>query len=329
MYVRYNQIRNICSFCIYNDSLEGVQVETFDSIATLEELWKTFATEADCAAYVEKVKWQEGFICPRCQYRQAYVIRTRRLPLYECRSCRHQTSLIAGTIMEGSRTSLRKWLAAIWLVSLREPGINAVQLQALLQVTYKTSWLILHKIRRAIHYHDTHDLMRGDVRGIIVFYGRPFSSPIVMHDKETAIIVAEASSFSTGGPARQYKMKLIGREHLSGKLLLPSGCQHFTDQHVDKNDDYETEINRYIFRIRRDGRLYMMYRQARQWLNRTFHGIGAKYLQRYLDEFNFRLNAPPAAVASQLLRVCLTHSPDSPAHIRRYDSPYRTASCAA
>lgn len=53
--------------------------------------------------------------------------------------------------------------------------------------------------------------MKGDVRGIIVFYGRPFSSPIVMHDKETAIIVAEAASFAACGPGRHYKMKLIGR----------------------------------------------------------------------------------------------------------------------
>ncbi|MEB9894483.1 IS1595 family transposase [Bacillus cereus] len=304
-------------------------MKKLDEISTLEELWNTFATEADCAAYFERVKWPEGFICPRCEHRQAYTIRTRRLPLYECRSCHHQTSLIAGTIMEGSRTSLKKWFAAIWLVSIREPGINAVQLQAVLQVTYKTSWLILHKIRGAIHYHDTNNLMKGDVRGIIVFYGRPFSSPIVLHDKETAIIVAETSSHSAFGPARQFKMKLIGREHLSGKLLLPSGCQHFKDQHVEKNDNYETEINRYIFRIRRDGRLYTMYRQARQWLNRTFHGIGAKYLQRYLDEFNFRINTPPAAVASQLLQVCLTPSPARLTHTRQAFSPSRAASCAA
>nr|WP_206765700.1 transposase [Paenibacillus dendritiformis] len=300
-----------------------------DKIATLEELWNTFATEADSAAYLESVKWPEGFICPKCEHRQAYIIRTRRLPLYECRSCRHQTSLIAGTIMEGSRTSLKKWLTAIWLVSYREPGINAVQLQAMLQVTYKTSWLILHKIRGAIHYHDTHNLMKGDVRGIIVFYGRPFSSPIVMHDKETAIIVAETSSYSEYGPARQFKMKLIGREHLSGKLLLPSGCQHFRTQHVEKNDDYETEINRYIFRIRRDSRLYTMYRQARQWLNRTFHGIGAKYLQRYLDEFNFRLNAPATAVASQLLQLCIMPSPISLTHTGQASTPSRATSCAA
>ncbi|BFH69274.1 IS1595 family transposase [Paenibacillus dendritiformis] len=307
-----------------------MQVEELDKIGTLEELWNTFATEADCAAYLERVKWPEGFICPRCEHRRAYVIRTRRLPLYECRSCRHQTSLIAGTIMEGSRTSLRKWLAAIWLVSLQERGINAVQLQAVLRVTYKTSWLILHKIRGAIHYYDTKNRLKGDVKGIIVFYGRPFSSPIVMHNKETAIIAAEALSFSAHGPARQFKMKLIGREHLSGKLLLPSGCQHFQDHHVAKDDNYETEINRYIFRIRRDSRLYTMYRQARQWLNRTFHGIGPKYLQRYLDEFTFRLNAPCASVASQLLQLCLIQASPVSLTPRREALPSsRAASCAA
>ncbi|WP_260982263.1 transposase, partial [Paenibacillus sp. 32O-W] len=51
-----------------------------------------FKTEEDCIQFIYQAKWPDGFSCPRCRHRQAYVIRSRRLPLYECRSCRHQTS---------------------------------------------------------------------------------------------------------------------------------------------------------------------------------------------------------------------------------------------
>lgn len=115
---------------------------------------KRFPTEASCVPVLFSYKWPHGFRCPNCRHPHAYVIRTRRLPLYECGSCRHQTSLTAGTIFEGSRTSLRKWIAAIWLVANPKEGINAVRLRSIIDVTYKTAWAMLHKIRTAISCAD-------------------------------------------------------------------------------------------------------------------------------------------------------------------------------
>jgi transposase-like protein len=72
----------------------------------LNEHMDRFSTEEACINYLFQVKWPHDFLCPRCETRQAYTIYTRRLPLYECTSCRHQTSLTVGTVMEGSKTEL-------------------------------------------------------------------------------------------------------------------------------------------------------------------------------------------------------------------------------
>src|SRR5581483_3683360 len=94
---------------------------------SIDEFLARFDTEEACADYLFHIKWPNGFICPRCdQHRDYYTITTRRLPLFECHHCHHQTSLTVGTVMEGSHTALRKWFVALFLVSQIFSGINAV-----------------------------------------------------------------------------------------------------------------------------------------------------------------------------------------------------------
>ncbi|MGG4397111.1 IS1595 family transposase [Paenibacillus thiaminolyticus] len=303
-------------------------MSVWESIHSVEELLQLLHNEAEINSFLFHMKWPSGFVCPRCHHGEAYVIKTRRLPLYDCRACRHQTSLIAGTIMEGSRTALWKWLTAIWLVSRTDLSFNAVQLRSLIQVTYKTAWSMLHKIRTAISRADTAQPLEGEVHGIVAFYGRPFYSPILLHERESPIIVAEsgiaesANSDSTnsgsanshsviemneqGTHTRRIKMKIVDRMHCSGKSLLRTGCDEFAKLHA--HCDSTVSITRYYFHVRRKGYLYQTFKRAWQWMNNTFHGIGSTYLQLYLDEFCFRHNAAADGTASwsNLLRSCLS-----------------------
>ncbi|TVY11929.1 transposase [Paenibacillus cremeus] len=96
--------------------------------AQLKHFQELFGTEEACADYLFHAKWPDGFSCPRCGSHHAYKTATRRLPLFECAHCRHQTSLTAGTIFENSRTALTKWFLALYLVSQLETGISAVAL---------------------------------------------------------------------------------------------------------------------------------------------------------------------------------------------------------
>ncbi|CAH8705742.1 transposase [Paenibacillus thiaminolyticus] len=303
-------------------------MSSWESIHSVEELLQLLHNEAEINSFLFHMKWPSGFVCPRCHHGEAYVIKTRRLPLYDCRACRHQTSLIAGTIMEGSRTALWKWLTAIWLVSRTDLSFNAVQLRSLIQVTYKTAWSMLHKIRTAISRADTAQPLEGAVHGIVAFYGRPFYSPILLHERESPIIVAEsgiaesANSDSTNSDSanslsviemneqvthtRRIKMKIVDRMHCSGKSLLRTGCDEFAKLHA--HCDSTVSITRYYFHVRRKGFLYQTFKRAWQWMNNTFHGIGSTYLQLYLDEFCFRHNAAADGTASRsnLLRSCLS-----------------------
>jgi len=109
-----------------------------------------------------RMKWPDGFRCPRCLHPRAYTIRGRSLPLYQCMQCRHQTSLKAGTVLEKSRTPLEKWAEAIRAMS-RLHSINAVQLMTKIRVTYKTAWSMLRKLRQSLHAMDSGQPLTGRV----------------------------------------------------------------------------------------------------------------------------------------------------------------------
>ncbi|WP_374019496.1 IS1595 family transposase [Paenibacillus thiaminolyticus] len=285
-------------------------LDSLENIATLEELYRRFPTESACADHLVQWKWPHGFSCPRCKHHSAYMTKTRRLPIYECRACRHQTTPTVGTVMEGSRTPLRKWMAAFWLFSRAQEGINAVRLRSLIQVTYKTAWSMLHKIRAAVSHVHAKKQLSGDVQGIVVFYGRAYRPSVELHPGECALIVAE--SIGPEGELPQLKMTLVDRKHVIEKRLYRSGSEQFINDHVEPSSASRVSIIDQFFRVRRNSPLYQTFRQACRWLNDTFHGIGPKYLQRYVDEFIFHKNLDNTVSPwTRLLSLCASTAPRS------------------
>jgi hypothetical protein len=76
-----------------------------------------------------------------------------------------------GTVMHGTRTPLRLWYRAAYLVATHTPGISAVQLQRQLAIgRYETAWLILQKLRRAMVAPE-HEPLKGEVEVDETFVG--------------------------------------------------------------------------------------------------------------------------------------------------------------
>ncbi len=116
---------------------------------TWNEFLDWFATEEACLGYLERLRWPQGFVCPRCGcVGDAYrATRTRLM----CPSCQHQGSVTAGTIFEKTRTPLRVWLAAAWYLTNQKQGVSALGLQRVLGLgSYQTAWTMLHRLRCAM-----------------------------------------------------------------------------------------------------------------------------------------------------------------------------------
>ena len=111
---------------------------------------KRFPDDAACARFLFEKRWPNGFICPACSGQKAWELATKRFT-YECAACGRQTSVTAGTVFHRSHLDLLTWFQAIYAVASHSNGISALQLQAQLGLgSYKTAWLMLQKLRRAM-----------------------------------------------------------------------------------------------------------------------------------------------------------------------------------
>lgn len=92
---------------------------------SLPEFEGRFSTDQACRDYLVGLRWPHGFVCPRCEARTAWAATRGRLV---CGSCRHQTSVTAGTIFQDTRKPLRLWFRAMWYVTSQKSGASAMGL---------------------------------------------------------------------------------------------------------------------------------------------------------------------------------------------------------
>ena len=111
--------------------------------------YKWFPDNDACLRYLQRLRWPEGFVCPKCGVvGEPYRSTRGRLV---CSSCRHQVTVTAGTIFDKTRTPLTSWFAATWYVTNQKNGVSALGLKQVLGLgSYQTAWTMLHKLRRAM-----------------------------------------------------------------------------------------------------------------------------------------------------------------------------------
>lgn len=98
----------------------------FQAGLSLPGFLSQFGTGAQCEAALEKARWPQGFLCPHCGGAGHSVIRTRIRKTYQCKECRKQTSIIAGTLFQATHLALTVWFLAIYLVSMAKTGLSAL-----------------------------------------------------------------------------------------------------------------------------------------------------------------------------------------------------------
>ena len=92
---------------------------------TFEEFRTRFSTEEICRAELFRLRFPNGFVCPKCGCTEYYPVRVRNA--FQCRACRHQTSVTAGTVVHRTHLPLTVWFWAIYLCATDKRGISAVQ----------------------------------------------------------------------------------------------------------------------------------------------------------------------------------------------------------
>lgn len=133
----------------------------FQKGLSLEAFLVEYGREDQCWRALVKLRWPDGFACPRCRSRQHCALERRGL--FQCSGCRLQTSVRAGTIFHGSRTPLTKWFLAIYLLTQSKNDIAALELKRQLGVKYDTAWLIKQKLMSVMLQRNLQHRLHGQV----------------------------------------------------------------------------------------------------------------------------------------------------------------------
>jgi len=257
-----------------------------------------FAAEEACLAYLCKVRWPKGFVCPVCGGRQGW--QTGRGAVF-CGQCRRQTSPTAGTILHNSRTALRKWFLAGWLFCTQKTGVSAKTLQRELKVGYKTAWLMLQKLRQATIRAERSQLS-GKVEVDESFVGGQESGVVGRQAGEKALVVIAVEL--EGKKVGRVRLRLIpdaSGDSLVGFLkdCVAPGTTVHTDDWNGYNGVRAAGFAHRVTTLQGDAErarkffphVHLVASLLKRWLLATHQGrVQKEHLQAYLDEYAFRFN---------------------------------------
>ena len=131
---------------------------------SMPEFIQQYGTEAQCEKALVKARWPQGFCCPKCSHEGHCVLYSKKRLTFQCNACHQQTSLIAGTLLQGTNLPLTTWFLAIYFISQAKTGLSALALKRHLGVSYPTAWLMQHKLMQAMAEREDHYLLSGSVQ---------------------------------------------------------------------------------------------------------------------------------------------------------------------
>src|SRR3954466_7705245 len=279
-----------------------------------------FPDDAACARWLFERRWPDGFRCPGCGHAKGWELGRGTL-LVECARCHRQTSVTAGTVLHRSHLPLKLWFLAAWLVATHRNGISARQLWSQLGLgSYKTAWLLLRKLRRAMvdpEREPLAGLVEGDETSI-PFRGR--DEPVRPgRAHEGKLLVAGAVEIVGKGPGRVRLVVIadysavtlnafVAGNVASGSTVVSDGWAGYKRLKDVKHDPKVVGdapahlVLPWIHRV---------FANAKRWALGVYHGLRRQHLQTYLDEFVFRSNRrrTPAAAFERPLGPAVALQP--------------------
>ncbi len=141
-------------------------IQTFNSLL---EMMETFSDEQVCIDHLRAIRWANGACCPHCGSAKVYHFSDNRT--HKCGDCRQRFSIKVGTIFEDTKLPLRKWFMAIWMVTSHTKGIASTQLAKDLQITQKSAWFVLHRLRHAARTKSFNKPLEGIVEADETYMG--------------------------------------------------------------------------------------------------------------------------------------------------------------
>jgi len=289
------------------------------------EFQERFKTEDNCFQYLKKLRWPDGYFCPKCGHNDAYFMEKRKI--FQCKNCHHQTTVTVNTIFHRTHVPLRKWFWAIFLVGTDKRGCSAKRLEKMIGVHYATAWLMIHKIRKAMEKRDALYKLYNFIEMDDSYFGgsAPGKRGRGAANKSTVIVAVENRGTAPGYAT----MEVI--ESMHSNHLKDFALRVIDEDQTIHTDDYPSynvldadfhhlgETVKPYEAMDKLKLVHILIGNAKSFIRGTYHGVSHKHLQSYLSEFCYRFNRRfnELLITERLFAACLNTSTVTYAELTR------------
>ncbi|MCL2651199.1 MAG: IS1595 family transposase [Candidatus Azobacteroides sp.] len=270
---------------------------------SLFDLTKTFDSEEKCLEYLEELRWGEkGVISPFDPDSKVYKCAGNK---YRCKNTGFYFNVKTNTMFDCTKINLQKWFMAIWLITSHKKGISSHQLAKDIDITQKSAWFMLQRIRNCFDIENNHTL-DNEVEADETYVGGAEKNKHA--DKKTKGTQGRSCKTKTPvfgmvereGKLVAKKVETTGSEHLTPEIIktVKKTATLFTDEWLAYNNINKL-YNHFVIKHNEkqyvNGDIYTntiegFWSLFKRGIIGIYHLVSKKHLQKYVDEFVFRYN---------------------------------------
>ena len=151
---------------------------------SLASFFQRYGTRMQCQQALFELHWPDGFVCPKCASSEYSRHERGTRLLLQCCRCRRQTSLTAGTVFDASKLPLTTWFLGIHLLTQSKTGMSALQLMRDLGVSYRSAWLLKHKLMQVMFGQERERKLQAGVEADQAIGLDPENAQVERHEQQ-------------------------------------------------------------------------------------------------------------------------------------------------
>ncbi len=268
---------------------------------------RRFPDEKSCRDYLADSRWGSQPVCPHCGF-SAKIYRINDGKLYRCAKCMKQFTVRVGTIFEDSALPLQKWFMAIYILTAHRKGISSCQLARDIEVTQKTAWFMLHRIRYAVSTKSFEKKLTGTIEADESYFGgeeknKHFDKRIkAAHNGGTNGKTAVFGIVQRGGIVTAHKIERVNKKTTDEILkahvhpdstIITDDWKGYKDLDVEFLHHYSVNHSKkeYVRGRVHTNNIEGFWSLMKRGIHGTYHQVSKKHLQQYADEYAYRYNS--------------------------------------
>lgn len=279
---------------------------------SLFDLLRAIPDEQSAIDHFTAIRWRNGAFCPLCGSTKVYHFSDKRT--HKCGDCRKRFSIKVGTIFQDTKIPLQKWLMAIWLITSHKKGVASTTLARDVDVTQKTAWFMLHRLRQAALTGSFNAPLEGEIEVDETYVGgkarnRHKGDP--KNQPGTAGKTAVIGALERGGEVAARVIERADTETLDGFVhthVSPSATLVSTDEHAGYRQlgrTYKHRVVRHSAGEYVNGDCHTngiegFWALLKRQIVGIHHYISPKHLNRYVGEVTWRFNRREAEDGTRL-----------------------------